>query len=60
MESVVENKTVIPFLRWTGSKRWFTKSYIEDFLPAEFDNYHEPFLGAGYMVCKTKGNGLYV
>ena len=47
MKSVVENKTVIPFLRWTGSKRWFTKSHIEDFLPAEFGDYHEPFLGAG-------------
>ena len=40
-------KSVAPFLRWTGSKRWFTKNHIEDFLPKTFGNYHEPFLGAG-------------
>ncbi|MHA7944932.1 DNA adenine methylase [Formosa sp. 3Alg 14/1] len=36
-----------PFLRWTGSKRWFVKKHIDDFLPTSFNNYHEPFLGAG-------------
>jgi DNA adenine methylase len=38
---------ITPFLRWTGSKRWFVKKYINDFLPKSFNNYHEPFLGAG-------------
>lgn len=38
---------VTPFLRWTGSKRWFVKKHINDFLPKSFNNYHEPFLGAG-------------
>jgi DNA adenine methylase len=47
MECQIENKNVVPFLRWTGSKRWFTKSHIEDFLPKNFGDYHEPFLGAG-------------
>lgn len=38
---------ITPFLRWTGSKRWFVNKYLKDFLPNVFNNYHEPFLGAG-------------
>ncbi len=45
-----------PFLRWTGSKRWFINEYIEDILPESFNDYHEPFLGAGsvffYLINK--------
>ncbi|MEA5402403.1 Dam family site-specific DNA-(adenine-N6)-methyltransferase [Arcicella sp. DC2W] len=42
----IKNKFT-PFLRWTGSKRWFVNKYLFDFLPESFNNYHEPFLGAG-------------
>ncbi|RAJ19882.1 DNA adenine methylase [Pedobacter cryoconitis] len=48
----------MPFLRWTGSKRWFTKSYINEFLPSSFNNYHEPFLGAGSVYFYLKGLDL--
>ena len=47
MDKIVENRRITPFLRWTGSKRWFTKSHIGDFLPCTFERYHEPFLGGG-------------
>lgn len=42
-----EEIAVSPFLRWTGSKRWFVKDHLNDFLPSTFNNYHEPFLGGG-------------
>lgn len=47
IEKELNRYNVVPFLRWTGSKRWFVKKYLNDFLPKSFNNYHEPFLGAG-------------
>ena len=35
-----------PFLKWAGGKRWFVDSYSH-LIPAKFNNYYEPFLGAG-------------
>lgn len=51
-----------PFLRWTGSKSWLIRKGIEKYLPKEFNNYHECFLGGGsvfFSIGKTKKAFLY-
>ena len=35
-----------PFVRWAGGKRWFC-SRIQKYLPPQFADYYEPFLGGG-------------
>lgn len=35
-----------PFVRWAGGKRWFCNR-IQEYLPTEFTDYYEPFLGGG-------------
>lgn len=46
-----------PFLRWAGGKTWLTK-HIDIFLPNNFDNYYEPFLGGGAIFFYLKSKGL--
>lgn len=62
MEKLIENKQVNnipislckPFLRWTGSKRWFVKNGLEKYMPDKFNNYHECFLGGGSVFFSIK------
>lgn len=39
-------KNILPFLKWAGGKRWFTKNYSV-FFPQTYNRYIEPFLGGG-------------
>lgn len=56
MEKKYHEAVSTPFLRWTGSKRWFVKEHIASFLPREFNNYHEPFLGGGAVFFHILNN----
>lgn len=49
-------ETLKPFLRWAGGKTWFNK-YIANFIPDEFNDYYEPFLGGGAVFFYLKSNG---
>jgi DNA adenine methylase len=37
-----------PFLRWAGGKRWLLEK-LEQKIPNDFNDYYEPFLGAGSL-----------
>ena len=50
-------ENIKPFLRWAGGKSWFRK-HIENYIPNEFDNYYEPFLGGGSIFFYLKSKGL--
>ncbi len=40
----------IPFLKWVGGKSRFVRE-IGRFVPRNFNNYYEPFLGSGVVFC---------
>lgn len=46
-----------PFVRWAGGKRWFC-SRIQNYLPHDFTDYYEPFLGGGSVFFTLKNKNL--
>jgi len=46
-------KTMAPFLKWPGGKRWFVANHAQ-LLPTAFNRYIEPFLGGGSVFFHLK------
>jgi DNA adenine methylase len=46
---VKKAKTLQPFLKWAGGKSQLLKE-ISNFMPGEFNNYFEPFVGGGAVL----------
>lgn len=61
MNRLAEDKTVTikakPFLRWAGGKSWLLKK-LNSYLPLDFNNYHEPFVGGGSVFIYLKSLGI--
>ena len=53
----IYNKNYQPFIKWVGGKRGLL-SQIIPFIPKNFNNYHEPFLGGGAMFFELYSQGL--
>lgn len=51
-----ENIILKPFLRWAGGKTWLLKDICK-YLPENFNNYYEPFLGGGAVYIHLKSIG---
>jgi len=39
-----------PFLRWAGGKKWLKNDINKIINGLNFNNYHEPFIGGGFML----------
>jgi len=46
-----------PILRWAGGKSWLLQD-IHKYLPNDFNNYHEPFIGGGSVFIYLKSTGI--
>lgn len=51
---------LVPFIKWVGGKRNVIKKYLFKFLPKEFNNYYEPFLGGGAMLFYLRPKNAFV
>ena len=50
----MNEKKIVPFLRWAGGKRWLLKEIDRFVNIRNFNTYHEPFLGGGSIFIHLK------
>jgi len=53
LSSAEQNKTVSPFLKWAGGKRWLVNS-AKSLFPEKLNKYFEPFLGSAAVYFALK------
>jgi DNA adenine methylase len=56
----MQEKTAQPFLRWAGGKRWLKKEITELISIANYNNYHEPFIGGGAILFHLKPQTSFI
>ncbi len=45
----MSNSNIVPFVKWAGGKRQLIPQ-IRERMPAQFNNYYEPFVGGGAVI----------
>jgi DNA adenine methylase len=55
----MNKKNTKPILRWAGGKRNITK-YLINLMPADYENYWEPFLGSGALFFAVSPKQSYL
>ena len=53
-EDSLTAKSVLPFLKWPGGKRWLVPALLTTIRRSEFRTYYEPFLGGGALFFALK------
>lgn len=57
MEYHDKNTILKPLVKWAGGKRQIINTLMDNF-PSNFNNYHEPFVGAGSVFMEMHNRGL--
>ncbi len=52
---MLSSTTPSPFVKWAGGKRQLLDEILNK-IPSEFNNYYEPFVGAGALLFSLKHN----
>ena len=54
----MSNSNIAPFVKWAGGKRQLIPQ-IRERMPEQFNNYYEPFVGGGAVICELlPGNAV--
>lgn len=49
-----------PFVKWVGGKRNVIKKYLYKYIPQNFNDYYEPFIGGGAMLYFLEPKKAYI
>lgn len=49
-----------PFVKWAGGKSRLIKTHLKNYLPKNFNAYHEPFVGGGAMLAYLKPDSFVI